>query len=273
MCRWLAYSGAPIYLEEVIVKPEHSLIDQSLSSHSGATTTNGDGFGIGWYGQREIPGVYKTVRPAWNDANLAALAGQIKSNLFIAHVRATTGTAVEHSNCHPFQFENWIFVHNGAVREFDRIKRELTFAVSPELYPFIHGSTDTEIMFFLALTFGMRDDVQQGVARMVGFIEKVGRDNGVEFPVQMTLGISDGQSVYAFRYSTEGDTRTLYHSIDMAALHEVAPESRRFSADTRAIVSEPLGQHAEGWTLVPESSFLSVSGGEVCCVDFRPETG
>jgi len=271
MCRWLAYAGAPVYLEEVLVRPEHSLIDQSLSSHRGATTTNGDGFGIGWYGQREMPGVYKTMQPAWNDANLQALAGQIESRLFLAHVRATTGTAVERSNCHPFQFENWIFVHNGAIRGFDSIKRELTFAVSPALYPHIHGSTDSEIMFFLALTFGMADDVAKGVARMVGVVEQVGRDNGIEFPMQMTLGISDGKSVYAFRYSTEGESRSLFHTIDMAALHEIAPQTERFSEDTRAVVSEPLGDLVEAWTLVPESSFITVTGGEVRCEAFRPE--
>jgi len=272
MCRWLAYSGAPIYLEEVIVKPEHSLIDQSLHARAGAKTTNGDGFGIGWYGKGNFPGVYKTVQPAWSDDNLQGLAGQIESHLFLAHIRATTGSAVQRSNCHPFQFENWIFVHNGTIRGFDNIKRELAFAVSPALYPHIQGSTDSEVMFFLALTFGMADDVQNGVAKMVGFIEQVGRESGIEFPVQMSLGISDGEFVYAFRYSTEGESRSLYHSIDMAAVHEIAPASERFSDDTRAVVSEPLGDLAEAWMPVPESSFLTVAGGEVRCEEFRPES-
>ena len=271
MCRWLAYSGAPIYLDEILVKPDHSLIDQSLNSVRGATTTNGDGFGVGWYGKRETPGMYKTVQPAWNDPNLKALAAHVESPLFLAHIRATTGTAVEHTNCHPFNFENWTFVHNGAVREFNRIKRDLSFAVSPELYPHIHGSTDSEIMFFLALTFGMADDVSQGVAKMAGFIERVGQENDIEYPVQMSLGISDGQKLYAFRYSTERDSRSLFHSIEMAALHEIAPQTDRFSDDTRAVVSEPVGDLAEAWTPVAESSFLTVSGGDVHHEEFRPE--
>ena len=50
MCRWLAYSGSPLLIEEFLLKPKHSLIDQSLHSTLGAETTNGDGFGIGWYG-------------------------------------------------------------------------------------------------------------------------------------------------------------------------------------------------------------------------------
>ena len=240
MCRWLAYSGGPIFLDEVIIKSEHSLIDQSLHSHSGATTTNGDGFGLGWYGKRDEPGVYKNTQPAWNDDNLRALTAQIESKLFLAHIRATTGSAVQQTNCHPFHFGKWIFVHNGLIRGFPTIKRDLVLAVSPKLYPHIKGSTDSEIMFFLALTFGMANDVTKGVARMVGFVEKVGREQGIENPVQMSLGICDGQSLYAFRYSTEGQSRSLFHSTSMDALRGIAPHLEDFSDDARAVVSEPL---------------------------------
>ena len=271
MCRWLAYSGTPIYLDDIIIKPKHSLIDQSLHSRAGATTTNGDGFGLGWYARGDEPGVYKSIQPAWNDGNLHALAEQIKSPMFMAHIRATTGTAVQQSNCHPFKFKNWIFVHNGAIRSFPEIKRDLVMAISPQLYPHIQGSTDSEVMFFLALSFGMADDVAQGVARMVGFIERVGAEKGIENPVQMSLGICDGQSLYAFRYSTEGQSRSLFHSIDMEALRQLAPHLEDFSDDARAIVSEPLSDLPEAWVPVPESSFLTARFGEIECQDFVPE--
>ena len=237
MCRWLAYSGGPVYLDDIIIKPEHSLIDQSLHAHSGATTTNGDGFGLGWYSRGDQPGVYKSIQPAWNDANLRALTEQIESPLFMAHVRATTGTAVQQSNCHPFKYKNWIFVHNGVIRDFLKIKRDLVMAVSPELYPHIQGSTDSEIMFFLALSFGMADDVALGVSRMVGFIERLGVEKDIENPIQMSLGICDGQSLYAFRYSTEGQSRSLFHSIEIKALRELAPHLEAFSDDVRLVVS------------------------------------
>ena len=170
MCRWLAYSGAPLFLEELIFKPKHSLIDQSLSAYSGETT-NGDGFGIGWYGSRDLPGVYRETQPAWNDDNLRDLAAQIESPLFLAHVRAATGTAVQQTNCHPFRHGKWLFVHNGSIEDFRSLRRELTMAVAPELFPDIEGTTDSEVMFYLALTFGMREDVVGGVERMVGFID------------------------------------------------------------------------------------------------------
>lgn len=272
MCRWLAYSGGAIYLDEVVFKIEHSLIDQSLHAQRGETTTNGDGFGIGWYGKRDIPGIYKDIQPAWNDSNLQALAAQIESPLFLAHIRAATGTAVQRTNCHPFQYKNWLFVHNGAINGFHAIKRDLVLAISPELYTEIKGTTDSELMFYLALTFGMADNVAGGVARMVGMVEQVGHKHGIENPMQMSLGISDGRSLYAFRYSSEGRSRTLFHSERIEAIREIAPEAERFSPDARAIVSEPLTDLAEAWIPVAESSFITIAAGDVHRQSFQPET-
>jgi hypothetical protein len=79
MCRWLAYSGAPVLLEDLLHKPKNSLVVQSLHSQLGAETTNGDGFGVGWYGAGASPGVFRSTEPAWNDRNLRELAGQIRA--------------------------------------------------------------------------------------------------------------------------------------------------------------------------------------------------
>ena len=272
MCRWLAYSGAPIFLDEVVFKVEHSLIDQSLHAQLGETTTNGDGFGIGWYGKRDIPGIYKDIQPAWNDSNLLSLAAHIESPLFFAHIRAATGTAIQRTNCHPFQYKNWLFVHNGSINGFHAIKRDLVLAISPELYGEIKGTTDSEIMFYLALTFGMADNVAAGVARMVGLVEQVGHKHGIDNPVQMSLGISDGRSLYAFRYSSEGRSRSLFHSESIEAIKDIAPEAERFSPDARAIVSEPLTDLAEAWIPIGESSLITIAGGDVNRQSFEPQT-
>jgi len=273
MCRWLAYSGEPIRLEEAILKPEHSIIDQSLHARQGATETNGDGFGVGWYGKRLVPGLFKDIRPAWNDTNLHALAEQIESHLFFAHIRAATGSAIQRTNCHPFQYRNWLFVHNGAVREFETVKRDLMFAISPELFKEIKGTSDSEVLFYLALTFGMAEDVGGGIARMAGFVEDVGRRHGVEHPLQMTLGISDGEKLYGFRYSSERSSRTLYYSENIDAIRDIAPQrADRFSSDTRAVVSEPLSDLPEVWIPLEEASLLTVHRGDVQVVAFAPES-
>ena len=113
MCRWLAYSGDRILLENILFEPKHSLIDQSMASKSVETPTNGDGFGVGWYGTQPYPGLFRSIRPAWNDFNLRDLAGQIESRHFLAHIRAASHATVQATNCHPFRRGRWLFVHNG----------------------------------------------------------------------------------------------------------------------------------------------------------------
>jgi predicted glutamine amidotransferase len=89
MCRWLAYWGNPVPMVDLLYRPTHSLIVQSLHSQLGAEETNGDGFGIGWYGAGESPAVYHGIEPAWNDRNLRDLADHITSPVVFAHIRAS----------------------------------------------------------------------------------------------------------------------------------------------------------------------------------------
>ena len=274
MCRWLAYSGSPILLEELLYKPEHSLIDQSLHARLGVETTNGDGFGVGWYdANAHAPAIFRSVEPAWNDRNLREVAGHVESPLFLAHIRASTGTPVQQTNCHPFRYGRWLWVHNGLVRDFPRVKRELALAVDESLYTSIEGSTDSELLFFLALTLGLEDDPPGAVERMVGLVEEVGQRHGVEHPLQMTIGTADGKSVWAFRYSSEGRSRSLYYSTNVRTLREMYPDRPRLqevSDETRIIVSEPIVDLPGAWNEVPESSYGLVCEGEDELHAFRP---
>jgi predicted glutamine amidotransferase len=273
MCRWLAYSGSPILLEELLYKPAHSLIDQSMHARLGATTTNGDGFGAGWYGTGATPGVFRAVGPAWSDRNLRELAGHVSSPLFVAHIRASTGTAVQQTNCHPFRHGRWLWVHNGLIRDFPQVKRELSLAVDPSLYPAIEGSADSEVMFFLALTFGLEHDPPAAVAQMAGFVEAAASTHGITEPLQMTIGTTDGERVWAFRYSSEGRSRSLFYSTKMHTLRQLYPDNRAFrevSEETRLVVSEPLGDLAGAWNEVPESSYGVVHHGHDELHPFRP---
>src|SRR6516225_8166193 len=152
MCRWLAYTGSPVLLTEVLYTPIHSLIDQSLHSQLGAETTNGDGFGVGWYDDQPTPGVFRSIEPAWNDQNLRELSRHVTSGLFLAHIRAAIGSPVQQTNCHPFRHGQWLFMHNGFVAELPRVRRDLLLAVDESLFPEITGTADTEILFYLALS-------------------------------------------------------------------------------------------------------------------------
>jgi predicted glutamine amidotransferase len=273
MCRWMAYSGDPILAEDLLFRPVHSIIDQSLHSRLGATTTNGDGFGIGWYGEGAEPAVFKSIEPAWNDRNLREIAGRIRTPLLFAHIRASTGTPVQRTNCHPFRHGQWLWMHNGLVRGFREVKRDLLMAVDPSLYPDIEGSTDSEALFFLALTFGLIDDPFAAVARAVGLVEKIGREHGVDYPVQMTVATSNGDSVWAFRYSSEGQSRSLFFSTDVVTLRQLHPDMdilRGVGEETRLVVSEPLGDLPGAWNEVPESSAVVIRPGADEIRPFQP---
>ena len=275
MCRWMAYFGDPILADDLLFRPEHSIIDQSLHARLGGVTTNGDGFGIGWYpdGGVTAPAVFKGTHPAWNDRNLREVATQIHTPLLFAHVRASSGTPVQRSNCHPFRHGRWLWMHNGSLAGFDKVKRDLLMAVDESLYPEIEGSTDTEALFFLALTFGLADDPPTAVARAVGLAEQVGRRHGVDYPVHMTVATSDGESIWAFRYSSEKATSSLFYSTDIAQLRQLHPELAvldRLGTDTRFVVSEPLRALPGAWNEVPESSWALVRPGEQQIQPFQP---
>ncbi|MFE2210425.1 class II glutamine amidotransferase [Streptomyces canus] len=276
MCRWLAYSGTPLLLDTILYRPTHSLIDQSLHSKLGVETTNGDGFGVGWYSEEDIdtPALLKDIGPAWNNRNLREIADHVRSPLFFAHIRASTGTAVQQTNCHPFRHGRWMWMHNGAIAGFHLMRRELSLLVDPGLYSDIEGTTDSEMMFYLAVTFGLDEDPPGAVARMVGLVERTGRDHGVEFPVQMTIAVTDGERLWAFRYSSQGSSRSLFYSTRVDTLRELHPDLaflRGVSDETRLIVSEPLGDLPGAWNEVPESSYGVVGAGDDELHRFVPE--
>jgi glutamine amidotransferase len=274
MCRWLAYTGSPVLLTQVLYTPVHSLIDQSLHSRLGAETTNGDGFGVGWYDAAPAPGVFRSIEPAWNDQNLRELAGHISSHLFFAHIRAAIGSAVQQTNCHPFRHDRWLFMHNGFIDGFAAIKRDLVFAVDESLFPDIQGTSDTEVLFYLALTFGLEDDPPEAVARAIGFVEAHGRARGVEYPFQGTIATTDGESLWAFRYSSQGKSRSLFFTRDVGQLREQYPDReilREVSDDARLVVSEPMGDLPGAWEEMPEASYVVVGKGGDQLLPFAPK--
>src|SRR5262249_21704980 len=153
------------------------------------------------------------------------------------------------------------------------LKRDLMFAVAPDLFPLIQGSTDSEVMFYLALTFGLRDDPSGAVARMAGFVEAMGEARGVPNPLQMTVATSDGHNVWAFRYSTVRRSGSLYYSTAVATLRPLYPHNaalQNLSEEARLIVSEPFGELEGAWNEVPESMWGAIQDGPDKIAMFRP---
>jgi predicted glutamine amidotransferase len=275
VCRWNAYIGQPLLMGELLYRTKHGLIDESLHSRMGAETTNGDGFGVGWYGahDRSTPARYRSVSPAWNDLNMIELGDHVVSPLFLAHIRAAVGSPVQQTNCHPFRYQRWLFVHNGLVKDMQAMRRELLMQVDPRLFPGIAGSTDSELLFHLALTFGLEEDPLAAMERAVGLVEKTAREQGIDDPVQMTIGISDGEQLWAIRYSSQHESRTLFLSEDIDALQRLHPANKRLQRlheGDRVVVSEPLVDLPGAWHEVAESTALVVVGGAVEQRPFEP---
>lgn len=257
MCRWAAYSGAPIFLEEIVSRPGHSLIHQSHCATQCHTAINADGFGIAWYDARPEPGLYRDVMPAWSDPNLKSLVAQVKSGLFLAHVRASTGTATSRNNCHPFVHGRWSFMHNGQVGGYDAFRRDADMMIPDSLYPHRKGATDSEALFLAAIAEGLDGDPCGALERAAAKFIRLAQAKGALPHLRLTAALSDGQRLYAVRYATDDKAPTLYY---------------RWS-ETRqgmAVVSEPLEDEEGGWHEVPPASFCSFEGEKVVLSSFLP---
>ena len=247
MCRFLAYRGDAILLERLVSAPTHSLIDQSLNALEARTTTNGDGFGVGWYGERVEPGLYREVRPAWSDENLRSLCAQVRSRLFFAHVRASTGTATTRANCHPFAAGPFMFMHNGQIGGWHAVRRRVEELIPDALYAHREGTTDSEAILLAAMADGLKADPIGAVRRTLERIRAMMVAAGVVEPLRFTAALTDGARVWAFRWASDDRPATLYWRTDGAAL---------------TIVSEPIDADRGGWEAVPEGAVLSAIPGE-----------
>ena len=258
MCRWAAYIGAPIFLEEIVSRPGHSLIHQSHCATECGTAINADGFGIAWYGERPEPGLYRDVYPAWSDPNLRSLTAQVKSGLFLAHVRASTGTATSRNNCHPFAVGRWSFMHNGQIGGYDQFRRDADMLIPDSFYSYKKGATDSEVIFLVALAEGLETDPKGALERAVLKLEALSREKGCGPHLRLTAALSDGERLYAVRYASDEHAPTLYHRWS----------PRRGG---RAVVSEPLEQDEGDWLPIAPGSFCTFEGETLHVEPFAPK--
>jgi predicted glutamine amidotransferase len=247
MCRWIAYRGETTALEHYVTEPAHSLISQSIHALEATASVNGDGFGLGWYGHHPEPGLYREVRPAWSDENLRYLCRHLQSHLFFAHVRAATGTAITRPNCHPFACGKWMFMHNGFVGSWNRLRRQVESLIPDQLYPARIGTTDSEAIFLAMMGAGMADHpllaAEKTLARLTDFVNH----NKPADRFRFTAALSNGSDLFAFRYSVNDKSNTLYYQESESSI---------------VIVSEPLDDDHKKWTPVPENHVLIALSGE-----------
>ena len=240
VCRLAAWLGTTVRVEELIMVPEHSLIDQSQAATESKIAVNGDGYGFAWYAEDGRLGVYRDVLPAWGDGNLTSLASMISAPLILAHVRASTFGAVARSNCHPFVHGNWSFMHNGQIAQFGQYRRKLEAELCDDLYALRIGNTDSELLFLLLLQFGLEKDVTNACGQMLELLARVTGD--CRKPSRITAVFSNGQQLYALRTSTDNKSPTLY--------------AKRAANNGLVLASEPLDKCPSSWRSVEEGSLF-----------------
>jgi predicted glutamine amidotransferase len=246
MCRWIAYRGQTTSFEPYVTEPEHSLIAQSIRALESTAGANGDGFGLGWYGEHPEPGLYRETRPAWSDENLRYLCRHLRSHLFFAHVRAATGTAVTRQNCHPFACGRWMFMHNGFVGSWNRLRRKVEQLIPDALYPSRSGTTDSEAVFLAIMGAGLDRDPIGATARVLRSLRDLVNEEGKRERMRFTTAIANGRDLYAFRFAENDAANTLYF---------------RESAGQVIAVSEPFDKE-DDWIEVPEDHVLVARASE-----------
>jgi len=237
MCRWVAYRGETTAFEHYITEPEHSLITQSLSALQATSGTNGDGFGLGWYGAHPEPGLYRETRPAWSDENLRYLCRHLRSHLFFAHVRAATGTAVTRQNCHPFACGRWMFMHNGFVGSWNRLRRKIEAMIPDAIFPSRIGTTDSEAVFLAMIGADLDRDPIDATQRVLRSLSLYVNEDGHREKLRFTAALANGHDLFAFRFAENDDANTLYF---------------RKNGDEIILVSEPFDKGPD-WEEVPSN--------------------
>jgi predicted glutamine amidotransferase len=241
MCRWIAYRGETITLDQYVTNASHSLVAQSVRALEATASVNGDGFGLGWYGDYPEPGLYREIRPAWSDENLRYLCRHLRSHLFFAHVRAATGTPVTRANCHPFASGVWLFMHNGFVGGWNRVRRRVEAVIPDALYPSRIGTTDSEAVFLAIMGQGGAQHPLRATEKVLQAITEMAAESASPDPLRFTAALTNGRDLYAFRYAAHDAANTLYF---------------RESAQEVLVVSEPLDEDRRRWTEVPEGHAL-----------------
>jgi predicted glutamine amidotransferase len=245
MCRFLAYLGTPIFLDELVCQPRRSLLHQALRAEESKTATQGDGFGIGWYGERAEPAVYREIMPAWSDENLLTLCTSVRSGAFFAHVRAATGTAIARQNCHPFRHGRFLFMHNGQIGNYAQVRRAMEGQLPDALYAERKGATDSELLFLLALA-RIQQGEDPGAAVLRVFDDTVERMHRarIQQPLRFCAALSDGQSLLAFRLASDGQPPSLY---------------LRHGVQGSVVASEPLDDSPRGWEALPPGAMVHIT--------------
>ncbi|MFC5270119.1 class II glutamine amidotransferase [Adhaeribacter terreus] len=275
MCRFVAYIGKPIMMYDLLFKQKNSLIKQSVKANEMEEPLNGDGFGVGWYTPEanDMPGLFVSVRPAWNDRNLKYIAPKIVSDCLFAHVRAATESPVNELNCHPFHYGQFLFMHNGDIEGFQKIKREMIRHLPDNIYANILGLTDSEHLFALFLhqmeKLQNENDLPTRMANAlensIVEVEEIKARLKMKDPSYINVCVTNGDTIVAVRYVSDLSlpASTLYYTEGAVYTCENGickmEKSKDKTRNAVLIVSEKLNSRRSDWKPVPVNHIITVN--------------
>ena len=132
-------------------------------------------------------------------------------------------------------------MQNGQIGNCLQVRRKWEALIPDDLYARRHGTTDSEVIFYLMVANGLEIDPVKSIEKTISQVMSVMRDVGATQPFRLTAPFTDGKRFYAARFSSDEKPPSLYYSCSGEAL---------------TVVSEPLDSEAGTWDLVPPSTIL-----------------
>lgn len=202
---------------------------------------------MSWYNHDidNIPATFKSIQPAWNDRNLLNLTSKIKSECFIAHIRASTVGDVSYTNCHPFSYGQHSLVHNGHIDNFKEIRRDIVNLIDDDLFLPIKSQTDCEHFFYLIMHFITQEkDLSQALLSAINWVVDKQRRINSKSISKINVALSDGNQIVATRYTSGGgENLSLYYSL--------------LEKNGIIIASEKLDDYSKNWIRFEPNSILA----------------
>ncbi len=254
MCRLYGFcANEPTKVECTLVHAQNALMTQSSGDLSGKDHSNG--WGVATYDDAGLQ-VERQAWAAYHGEHFHRAASRIYAQIVLAHVRRATVGGTEINNTHPFASGKWAFAHNGTVPNFRRVKEKILDNIAPDLKPSIKGQTDSEHIFFYALTLIAREgsgDLQEIIAQTVNDVDAWARGEDPKSKPGLNLMLTDGERIAGSRFG-----RTLCHvqrdgiyDCEICGFPHIHHE-RKTRYRAFVVASEPLTH--EKWLEVPDRS-------------------
>src|ERR1039457_1483075 len=221
---------------------------------------NPDGAGVGTFGPAGEPEISKQPIAAWEDAQFATAAQDLRGTTFVAHVRYASTGAHTMATTHQFLQDGRLFAHNGVVQGLGEMDRRLADLGASGL---VAGETDSERIFALITAETRRHDGDgsAGLTEAVGWIS-------ARLPVYaLNLVLITATDLWALRYPA---THELYvqdrpsgggaigQALE-AASQRIHARSEHLAHQPSVIIASERMDDDPGWRLLDPGELLHVS--------------